>query len=155
MNKPITKKETNEFLKPMKHNEYNVVEQIKKSPARISLLSLILISEPYRKALEKVLNRVYVPQDINQETIEHLERTIHAWNYLYFTEDKLDPVGTGHNKLLYIIVRCKDILIRKVLVNNGSALNVLPKHMLKGMSINESHMRPSTMMTRAYDGSLR
>jgi len=87
--------------------------------------------------------------------MEHLEKRIHAWNYLYFTEDKLDPVGTGHNKSLYIIVRCKDILIGKILVNNGYALNVLPKHMLKGMSINESHMRPNTMMTRAYDGSSR
>jgi hypothetical protein len=51
VNKPITKEETNEFLKLMKHNEYNVIEQIKKTPTRISLLSLILSSEIYRKAL--------------------------------------------------------------------------------------------------------
>ena len=51
INKPITKEETNEFLKLMKHSEYSVVEQLKKTPARISLLSLILSSEPHRKAL--------------------------------------------------------------------------------------------------------
>jgi hypothetical protein len=47
----------------------------------------------------------------------------------------------------------KDCLIGKVLIDNDSALNVLPKHMLKEMSVDESHIKPSTMMARAYDGS--
>jgi len=80
---------------------------------------------------------------------------IHATNYLYFTADELDDEGTGHNKPLYITVRCKDCIIGKVLIDNGSALNVLPKHILKEMPIDESHMKPSTMMARAYDGSPR
>ena len=53
INKPITEDETNEILKLMKHSEYNVVEQLKKTPARISLLSLILSSKPHRKALQR------------------------------------------------------------------------------------------------------
>ncbi|XP_052312432.1 uncharacterized protein LOC112328962 [Populus trichocarpa] len=69
--------------------------------------------------------------------------------------DELDAEGTGHNKPLYITVRCKDCLIGKVLSDNGSALNVLPKHMLEEMPIDESHIKPSTMMARAYDGSPR
>jgi hypothetical protein len=87
--------------------------------------------------------------------MEHLVGRIHATNYLYFTADELDAEGTGHNKPLYITVRCKDCIIGKVLVDNGSALNVLPKHILKEMPIDESHMKPSTMMARAYDGSPR
>ena len=39
-----------------------------------------------------------------------------------------------------------------MLVDNGSALNVQPKHTLKEMPIDESHMKPSTMMARAYNG---
>jgi hypothetical protein len=39
-----------------------------------------------------------------------------------------------------------------MIIDNGSTLNVLPKHMLKEMPINESHVKPSTLMTRAYDG---
>jgi hypothetical protein len=45
--KLVTKEETNEFLKLIKHNEYSVIEQLKRTPARISLLSLILSSKPY------------------------------------------------------------------------------------------------------------
>ena len=58
-------------------------------------------------------------------------------------------------KPLYITTRCKDCLIGKVLVDNGSTLNVLPKHMLKEMPVDESYMKPSIMMARAYDGSPR
>ena len=155
VNKPISEDESNEFLKLMKHSEYSVVDQLKKTPARISLMSLILSSELHRKALQKVLNEAYVPQDITQDTMEHLVGRIQASNYLYFTEDELDPEGTGHNKPLYITVKCKDCLIGKVLVDNGSALNVLPKHMLDEMPIDATHMRPSTMTARAYDGSPR
>jgi len=49
----------------------------------------------------------------------------------------------------------QDCLIGKVLVDNGSALNVLPKQILKEMLVDESQMKPSTMMARAYDGSPR
>jgi len=87
--------------------------------------------------------------------MKHLVGRIHATNYLYFTANELDAEGTGHNKPLYITTRCKDCLIRKVFVDNGSALNVLPKHMLKEMLVDKSHMKPSTMMARAYDGSPR
>jgi len=142
-------------LKLIKHNEYCIVDQLKKTPARISLMSLILSSKLHQNALQKVLNETYVPQDIEHKTMEHLVGRIHATNYLYFIADELDVEGTGHSKPLYITVRCKDCLIGKVLIDNGSALNVLPKHMLKGMPIDESHMKPSTMMTRAYDGSPR
>jgi hypothetical protein len=50
---------------------------------------LILSFEPHRKALQKVLNEAYVPQDINQETMKHLVGKIKASNYLYLTEDEL------------------------------------------------------------------
>lgn len=88
----------------MKHSEYIIVEQFKKTYARISLLLLILSSESYKKALQKVLNETYVHQDINQDTIKHLGGRIQALNYLYFTKYDLDPDGTRHNKTLYITI---------------------------------------------------
>nr|XP_034900655.1 LOW QUALITY PROTEIN: uncharacterized protein LOC118038417 [Populus alba] len=155
VNKPVTEEETNEFLKLMKHSEYSIVDQLKKTPAKISIMSLILSSEPHCNALQKVLNEAYVPQDIEQKTMEHLVGRIHAANYLYFTEDELDAEGTGHNKPLYVTVRCKDCLVGKVLIDNGSALNVLPRHVLDEMPIDPSHMQPSVITARAYDGSSR
>jgi hypothetical protein len=66
VNKANSGKKTNKFVKLMKHSKYNVVGEHKKTFAIILLLSLILSSELYRKALQKVLNKAYVSQDINQ-----------------------------------------------------------------------------------------
>ena len=63
----LTEKETLKFLKFIKHNEYNVVEQLNKLLTRISLLALLLNSEPYRKALTKVLSEAYVAYNISME----------------------------------------------------------------------------------------
>jgi hypothetical protein len=87
--------------------------------------------------------------------MEHFVGRIQASNYVYFTEDELSPDGTRHNKPLYITVHCRDILIEKVLIDNGSALNVQPMYMLKEMPVDESQMKPSSLMARAYDGSPR
>ena len=54
-NKPITEAEANKFFKFIKHSEYNIVEQLHKLPAKISLLALMLNSEPHREAMLKVL----------------------------------------------------------------------------------------------------
>ena len=51
--KPISEKEASEFLKFIKHSEYSVIEQLNKTPARISLLSLFQNSEVHRSALLK------------------------------------------------------------------------------------------------------
>jgi len=130
INKHVSKEEATEFLKPMKHYEYNVVEQLKKIPARIFLMSLILIYEPHHNALQIVLNKAYVPQNIAQKTMKHFIKRIYVTNYLYFTKHELDARGTSHNKHLYITLRCKDCTIDKVLVDTGSSLNVLQEHML-------------------------
>jgi len=76
VNKLVSDEEASEFLKLVKHDEYSMVDQLKKTLARISLLLLVLSSELYRNALQKVLNEAYIPQDIIQDFIEHLVENI-------------------------------------------------------------------------------
>ncbi|PKI58581.1 hypothetical protein CRG98_021044 [Punica granatum] len=49
--KKVTEEEAEAFMKIIKASEYKVVEQMAKSPAHISLLALLLSSEPHREAL--------------------------------------------------------------------------------------------------------
>ena len=51
VNKLVSDEEANEFLKLMKHSEYSVVDQLKKTTARISLLSFVLSSELHKNTL--------------------------------------------------------------------------------------------------------
>ena len=57
MNELVTEKEVEEFLKFIKHSEYSIVEQLHKLLAKISLLALMMNSEPHREAVLKVLKQ--------------------------------------------------------------------------------------------------
>ena len=69
-NKPVTEKEASEFLKFIKHSEYSVIEQLNKTPARISFLSLFQNSEVHRSALLKALGETYVNPTISVDGID-------------------------------------------------------------------------------------
>ena len=46
---------------------------------------------------------------------------------------------------MHIVVKCEDMIFTRVLINNGSALNVCPTTTLK----------PSTMVIKAFDSTRR
>ncbi|XP_052878634.1 uncharacterized protein LOC128285265 [Gossypium arboreum] len=98
---PVREEEVNEFLKFLKHSEYSVVEQLRKQPARISVLALLLSSEMHQDALMK--------------------------GYTF----------------------------PSVLVDNGSALNVLPLSTLNRLPIDDSHMKTCQNMVRGFNGTER
>jgi hypothetical protein len=65
----MSEEEVIKFLKLMKHSEYSVVDQLKMTPTIISLMSLILSSKLHRNALQKDLNKAYIPQDMTQDSM--------------------------------------------------------------------------------------
>lgn len=56
----VTVEEEEEFFKKMKVPEYAIMDQLRKTPAQISLLSLLLSSYEHRKVVTKTLNEAYV-----------------------------------------------------------------------------------------------
>ena len=76
-----------------------------------------------------------------------------ASNYLTFADEEMPVKGRGHNKALHMSVKCMDHIVAKVLIDNGSSLNVMPTTTLDKLPFNASCMRPSSMVVRAFDGS--
>ena len=103
----------------MKQSEYSVVERLHRTPVQISLLSLVLRSEPHRRTQAKVLNEAHVAHDVSTEKFGNLVGQIHATNYITFTDDEIDPGGTGHLRSLHITVKCKDNLVAKVMLSSN------------------------------------
>ncbi len=124
-------------------------------PSHISVLSLLLASESHRKALLKVLNEAYVPEDITGPSFENMVTSILVTNQLTFSDDELPPEGRGHIKALYISVKTNDRIVSKVLVDNGSALNVCPLSTLEKLDIDPTRVRVTSMIVRAFDGTRR
>ncbi|XP_027348295.1 uncharacterized protein LOC113859812 [Abrus precatorius] len=153
--KAVSDEEAYEFLKFIKQSEYQVVEQLNCTPTKISLLSLLLNFEPHRKILMRVLNEAHVNHDITIDKFGGIVSNIASNNYLTFTDDEVPTEGTRHNKALHISVKCQDHIIARVLIDNGSSLNVMPKMTLSKLPCDGSHMKPSAMIVRAFDGSRR
>ena len=144
-----------EFLKIMKQSEYDIVEQLRKTPARISLLSLIMSSEPHRKALQKVLNEAYVKPDITPNNMVSIVDPVKHANVISFFEKEVVPSKGSNASALHITLRCKGYIIAKVLIDGGSALNVLPKSTLSQLAMGTDDLTPQDMVVRAFDGRKR
>ena len=150
---PVTEKDVEDFLKYVKNSEYNIIEQLSKTPAKISLLSLILHSDLHRKALLKVLNESHISSDASVAQVERLVGQIQAPNYLTFSDEELGPEGRGHNKPLSIAVSYRDFHITKVLVDNGSYINVLPKSTFDSLNIDPLYVRETDAVAKAFNGT--
>jgi len=59
--KRVLDEEAYEFLKLIKQSEYKVVDQLNRISAKISILSLMLSSEPHRRLLLKILKEAMCP----------------------------------------------------------------------------------------------
>ncbi|XP_052735536.1 uncharacterized protein LOC128197521 [Vigna angularis] len=153
--KEVSEEEACEFLKFIQQSEYKVVEQLNRMPARISLLDLLMHSASHRKLLMKILSEAHVEQGISLNKFEGIVGNIVANNYLTFTDEEIPAEGRGHNMALHVSIKCLDHVIARVLVDNGSSLNVMPKATLEKLPCEGMHMRPSSMIVRAFDGSKR
>ena len=78
-----------------------------------------------------------------------------ATNQISFTDDELPPKGRGHTFPMHIIVRCEDMIISRVLIDNGSALNVCSMSTIEQLNVDTSLICPTTMIIRAFDDTLR
>jgi len=148
--KEVSLEEVNEFLRIIQKSEFKIIEQLNKTPARVSLLELLMSFEPHQALLVKVLNEA---QDISVKGFEGIINNITANNYLTFIEEEIPAEGQGHNRALHVSVKCMDHIMAKVLIDNGSSLNVMPKSTLEKLPFNASHLRPSSMVVQAFDGS--
>ncbi|KAK8492494.1 hypothetical protein V6N11_021160 [Hibiscus sabdariffa] len=151
----IKESEAEEFLKILKHSEFNVVEQLNRLPARISMLSLLLSSEPHRNTLVKLLNQTFVPKEVSVDMVDRLVGNIAMDNFIPFSDEEI-PEGTrGSHKALHITTRCKGHILPGVLIDNGPALNVLSLATLKKLPIYSTHMKAYQNAVRAFDGTQR
>ena len=74
--KEVSLEEASEFLCIIQQSEFKVMEQLHKTPARVSLLELLMSFEPHRALLVKVLNEAHVAQDIFVEGFEGIVNNI-------------------------------------------------------------------------------
>ncbi|KAK5818269.1 hypothetical protein PVK06_023203 [Gossypium arboreum] len=119
------------------------------------MLALLLSSETHQSALMKVLNETYVANDFSVNKLDCLVNNISADNFIFFNDDEIPLGGMGSTKTLHITTCCKGYTLSGVLIDNGSALNVLPLSTLNRLPVDSFHMKTGQNIVRAFDGTER
>lgn len=93
------------------------VEEVTSTDLNIVLL---LSSEAYQDVLLKILNESHLSEGIATKDLEQIVGQIAKTNTITFNETELIPEGARHVKSLHIVVECKDVILSRVLIDNGS-----------------------------------
>ena len=101
----------------------------------------------------RVLDQAFVENDMPLELFSSLIGNITSCNNLSFYDDELPDEGRNHNLALHISMNCKHALLSNVLIDNGSALNVIPRSTLMKLKYHGIPMHPSGIIVKAFDGS--
>ncbi|XP_070004246.1 uncharacterized protein [Nicotiana sylvestris] len=149
--KAVTEEEVEEFLRKIKVKDYSIVEQLRKTHAQISLLSLLIHSEEHCRALMKILNEFYVPDKISVNHLEKIANKIFEVNRVTFSDDELPVEGTEHNKALYLTVKCEDSMVTRVSVDNGSSSNICPLSTLNKLKADDERIHKNNICVRGFD----
>ena len=132
-----------------------MVEQLGKTPSKISMLSLLLCSEAHAKALIAFLKTAHVPQETSADHFKDCVASLTADNGIGFSDANLTPKGRKHNDALHVSIECRGTTMAHVLVYTESSLNVLPKKALDQLDCEGLTLNPSNIVVRAFDGSKR
>ena len=116
---------------------------------------LLLSSDVHHKALLKVLKETCIPTSDTESAFEGMVSTVLATNQISFTDDELPLEGRDHTLSMHIIVKCKDMIVARVLIDNGLTQNVCSMSILERLNMDTSLICPTTIIIRAFDGILQ
>nr|XP_027088692.1 uncharacterized protein LOC113710042 [Coffea arabica]XP_027088694.1 uncharacterized protein LOC113710044 [Coffea arabica] len=106
-------------------------------------------------ALLEVLTKARIPKDISVDNFSHIVGNVLTTKQITFSDEELPAEGTGHNKALYVAVRCNGKMLPKVLIDNGSALNICPWSTLVKLGLQDVKLKSSETIVRGFDGAQR
>ena len=106
--------------------EDEVLKQLQKIQANISLWGLLMASYKHRQNLVELVNQIQVPITTTSQDLNAMIGSISRELTISYIDKDLMKKGKHHNDPLHITVDAKGKRILMVLIDDGSALNVCP-----------------------------
>ncbi|XP_074298824.1 uncharacterized protein LOC141629772 [Silene latifolia] len=138
-------------------SEASLIKQLQKTKADVSIWELMLSSFEHRQALLQALMNMTVsphitPYDVVSFVAQNQPRLTNA---ITFSDEDLPSFGPQHCLAMYITVECHHKRLPMTLVDDGSAVNVLPLRTAFILGLEKSDFAPTTQTVRAFDGTVR
>ncbi|KAF1863183.1 hypothetical protein Lal_00012493 [Lupinus albus] len=128
-----------------------MIDQLSCTPTKVLLLSLVMNLDANRKVILKVLNQEHIDHDITTNKLGGIVNNIMVGNYISLSDQEIRNEGRGHTHPLHISITCKDFVIGRVLIDNSASPNVITKGTLSKLSVEDSVLRPSSTIVKAFD----
>ncbi|XP_077250561.1 uncharacterized protein LOC143889991 [Tasmannia lanceolata] len=143
------------FKSKSDEEDENLLRQLKKTQANISIWGLLMNSAKHREVILRELNAAKVSVDITPDQLVGLVAMARVSKTLSFTDEDLTLEGRNHSRPLRVTVFCNEKKVPEVLVDNGSALNVCPLSTATALGFEPGDFIPSEQGILAYDGTRR
>ena len=114
-----------------KSPNYDLVNQLRRTPAQISIFELLELSPLHKDILEKALRSTNVPTDIDAERFQAMVNHISSPHYLTFSEEDDRALSHPHNLTLHIKVQIFHARICRILIDDGVGLNTISFNVIK------------------------
>ena len=101
----------------------------------------------------RVLGQAFVESDMPVDQFSSVVGNITSCNNMSFCDNELPNEGRNHNLALHISMNSKNDSLSNVFIDNGSALNVIPRITLMKFKYQGTPMRPSGIIVKAFEGS--
>ncbi|KAK4733568.1 hypothetical protein R3W88_007829 [Solanum pinnatisectum] len=153
--RPISEAEAEEFWRKMQLKDYSIVKHLEKTPAQISVWALLMSLQMHRQALVKALDDSYVPVGTNSDNLAAMINRVIRGHRISFCNEELPFEGRMHNKALHITIMCRDKIINRVLIDDGSDLNIYPLSTLRQLKFDLEKLHQNQVNVRVFDGVQR
>ncbi|XP_077221648.1 uncharacterized protein LOC143855417 [Tasmannia lanceolata] len=141
------------FKSKSDEEDENLLRQLKKTQANISIWGLLMNSAKHREVILRELNAAKVSVDITPDQLVGLVAMARVSKTLSFTDEDLTLEGRNHSRPLRVTVFCNEKKVPEVVVDNGSALNVCPLSTANALGFEPGDFIPSEQGILAYDGT--
>ena len=112
-------------------------------------------SQSHRQALMKALDDTYVPSGTSGDNVAAMIHQVIRGHRINFCYNELPVEGRSHNKALHITVICRDKVVNRVLVDDGSGLNICPLSTLRHLRFDRTKLEQNQVNVRSFDEAQR
>ena len=103
----------------------------------------------------KALDDTYVPVGTDNNNVAAMINQVIQGHWISYCDNELPFEGRSHNKALRITVVCREKVINRVLVDDGSGLNIHPFSTLRQLRFDLGKLKLNQVNVRAFGGVQR
>ena len=136
----------------MQPKDYSIVKNLEKTPTQIYVWDLLMSSQSHMQVLMKSLNDIYVHAGTSSDNMAAMIHQVIRGHQISFCDDELPVEGRSHNKALHITVVYREKVVNRILVDDGSYLNICPSWTLRQLRFDLGKLEQKQVNVRAFDG---